>query len=118
VAAGRDIRVERDERGVAVVVLTGEQDSYTAERLRDELEGVLEPPGVVVDLSGATFVDSSTVGALLGAQARVRARKLRFEVVLPADASEHVWRLLRTTGLHEVFSLHETRVDALRAAAR
>lgn len=99
-------------------MLVGEQDAFTAGRLRRELEDVLGPPGLVVDLSDTTFVDSSTVGALLGAQARARARKVRFELVLPADGPEHVWRLLRTTGLHEVFSLHETRADAARAAGR
>lgn len=51
--------------GVSVVALCGEHDLSTVPALQAELEPVLATsPNVVVDLSEATFIDSSIVGAL------------------------------------------------------
>src|SRR5215218_5605394 len=56
---------------VVVVVVEGEHDIYTAPALRDRLdEAIGRGGGIVVDLTGATFVDSSVLGALLGARSR------------------------------------------------
>ena len=56
---------------VVVVVVEGEHDIYTAPTLRERLDEALERRGgVVVDLTGATFVDSSVLGALLDARRR------------------------------------------------
>src|SRR3954466_748097 len=54
---------------VVVVVVEGEHDIYTAPTLRERLEEALgRGGGIVVDLTGATFVDSSVLGALLDAR--------------------------------------------------
>jgi hypothetical protein len=51
---------------VVVVLVEGEHDIYTAPTLRERLDEALERGGgVVVDLTAATFVDSSVLGALL-----------------------------------------------------
>ena len=56
---------------VVVVVVEGEHDIYTAPTLRERLdEAIGRGGGVVVDLTGATFVDSSVLGALLDARRR------------------------------------------------
>src|SRR3712207_8899340 len=56
---------------VVVVVVEGEHDIYTAPTLRERLEEALgRGGGIVVDLTGATFVDSSVLGALLDARRR------------------------------------------------
>ncbi len=56
---------------VVVVVVEGEHDIYTAPTLRERLDEALgRGGGVVVDLTAATFVDSSILGALLDAAAR------------------------------------------------
>ena len=56
---------------VVVVVVEGEHDIYTAPTLRERLdEAIARGAGVVVDLTGATFVDSSVLGALLDARRR------------------------------------------------
>ena len=63
---------------VIVVVVEGEHDIYTAPTLRERLDEALgRGGGIVVDLTAATFVDSSVLGALLGRPppgARVRRR--------------------------------------------
>src|SRR4051812_15032119 len=56
---------------VVVVVVEGEHDIYTAPTLRERLEEALSRGGgIVVDLTAATFVDSSVLGALLDARRR------------------------------------------------
>src|SRR4051812_49853850 len=56
---------------VVIVVVEGEHDIYTAPTLRERLEEALaRGGGIVVDLTGATFVDSSVLGALLDARRR------------------------------------------------
>src|SRR4051812_50172532 len=56
---------------VVVVVVEGEHDIYTAPTLRERLEEALgRGGGIVVDLTAATFVDSSVLGALLDARRR------------------------------------------------
>ena len=56
---------------VVVVVVEGEHDIYTAPTLRERLDEALgRGGGIVVDLTGATFVDSSVLGALLDARRR------------------------------------------------
>src|SRR4051812_50122272 len=56
---------------VVVVVVEGEHDIYTAPTLRERLEEALgRGGGIVVDLTGAPFVDSSVLGALLDARRR------------------------------------------------
>jgi anti-sigma B factor antagonist len=60
--------------GTFVVALTGEVDLHTAPELKAALLRLVAegPTRIVVDLSGATFVDSTTLGVLLGAVKRLR----------------------------------------------
>src|SRR3954449_5859126 len=51
---------------VIVVVVEGEHDIYTAPTLRERLDEALgRAGGIVVDLTAATFVDSSLLGGRL-----------------------------------------------------
>jgi anti-sigma B factor antagonist len=107
---------ERPAPGTIVLAIRGEADLHSAPDLRDAIgaaieEGALE---VVLDLSETTFVDSMTLGVLLGAMKRVRARGGHLRLVVPgAD----VRRIFEITLLDRVFPLHETREEAVRAAA-
>ena len=53
-------------QGFTVIAFPGESDAYTAPRVRSDLATALgaEAP-LVVDLSQATFIDSTIVGVLL-----------------------------------------------------
>ena len=65
--------LNRDRRvasGVALLTISGEHDLYTAPALREHLDGALATGDLIVDLSAATFVDSSVLGALLNARQR------------------------------------------------
>jgi anti-anti-sigma factor len=74
---------------------------------------------IVVDLSEATFIDSSTVDVLLAAFRQGEATGLSVGLVLPApDAGPYVLRLIQTTKLDAVFPIHASVADAIAAAQR
>jgi anti-sigma B factor antagonist len=101
VATG-EMRSGVSDAGIAILVLTGEHDIYTAPKLRDQLSELLQTgPGVVIDLSGASFVDSSILGALLNARQRAVDGKKGFAVCLSPESDPAVRRVFDMTGLSE-----------------
>jgi anti-sigma B factor antagonist len=109
------VTVEAPAPGIRVVVPFGEIDAHTAPSLRAAIVTQLDLPEteqLVVDLSRASFLDSSALGVLIGALKRVRERGGRFDVVLPASP---VRRIFEITALDRVLDLHETREAALAA---
>jgi anti-sigma B factor antagonist len=101
---------------VHVVTLHGEVDAYTAPTLREDLRGLVEDEGasvVVIDLAAVTFLDSSGLGALVGALRRLRERDGRLLVVQPRTAARRIFEL---TGLDAALDLYEERDAALSAA--
>ena len=103
---------------MAVVVVEGEHDVYTAPSLSEQLDSLLEE-GVpfVIDLTPTTFVDSSVLRVLLEARRRADERGVGFAVALGEDESGAVRRVLDITGLVPVLPVHAAR-DAAIAAAR
>jgi anti-sigma B factor antagonist len=100
--------------GTFVVALTGEVDLYTAPELKSELLRLVTegPNRIVVDLSGATFVDSTTLGVLLGAVKRLRL--IGGELVIVC-ADLNIRRILSITLLDRAFTIYDTLDDALAA---
>jgi anti-sigma B factor antagonist len=101
----RTISVDDSHGDVLVVSVRGEHDIYTAPQLRERLEDALgaTPTGVIVDLSGATFLDSSILGALLEARRQALERGTGYVVSLGDDPEPGVERILEITGLMPVF---------------
>ena len=116
VAPTSRIGVERLDADVAVLELEGEHDLNTASQLRQQLDELLEQGhSIVVDLSTATFVDSSVLAALLRARQRAEEEGQRFAVAVPEAAGEGVRRVIEVTGLATVMPVRGTREEALRA---
>lgn len=102
---------------VVVVVVEGEHDIYTAPTLRDRLdEALARGVGVVVDLTGATFVDSSVLGALLDARRRALDAHQGYVVCVGDDVEPGVQRILDITGLIPVLPVIGGRDEAIEAA--
>jgi anti-sigma B factor antagonist len=102
---------------VVVVVVEGEHDIYTAPTLRERLDEALgRGGGVVVDLTGATFVDSSVLGALLDARRRALEAGQGFVVCLGDAVEPGVQRILDITGLVPVLPVVNGREQAIEAA--
>jgi anti-sigma B factor antagonist len=102
---------------VVVVVVEGEHDIYTAPTLRERLEeAIARGGGIVVDLTGATFVDSSVLGALLAARRRALEADQGFVVCVGASVEPGVQRILDITGLTPVLPVVSERAAAIATA--
>ena len=87
--------------GVDVVSVRGELDIATSRRLRDVvLDPQLdEPAGVVADLSGVTFLDSTGIGVLVAMWRRTLSNGQRFAVVCPPGQPMRVLQLVHIDDL-------------------
>jgi anti-sigma B factor antagonist len=102
---------------VVVVVVEGEHDIYTAPALRERLSQAIERGGgIVVDLTGATFVDSSVLGALLDARRRALESSQGFVVCVGQTVEPGVQRILDITGLVPILPVITGRAAAIDAA--
>jgi anti-sigma B factor antagonist len=111
------ITLDKLEDDIPVVVVEGEHDIYTAPTLRERLEEALERGGgVVVDLTAATFVDSSVLGALLDARRRALEATQGFVVCVGETVEPGVQRILDITGLVPVLPVLRRRDEAIAAA--
>lgn len=113
----KEVVIERDE-GAWVLTLRGEHDLSTATALRDALRQVFDAgSAVVVDLSAVTFMDSSTLNAILYGSERAQSDDAhRFAAVLPPGPSA-ARRVLELTGVDRVLAIHPDRASAVAAIA-
>ncbi|PWJ54941.1 anti-sigma B factor antagonist [Quadrisphaera granulorum] len=112
------IAAEQYDRGhFRVVAVSGDIDIYSVPSLKctllEALDGLPAPiehhddsdavspmiDGLVLDLSGVTFIDSSGLGVLVGTHRRARTDGVTVRL---AGGSEQVRRLLTITGLVRV----------------
>lgn len=90
----------------AVVALRGEHEAMTAERLRGELDTLLdEGRAIEADLTHATFIDSTTIGVLIDVHRRAAARDLPLSLKLGPETGWAVRRVIEVTRLGDVLSL-------------
>jgi anti-sigma B factor antagonist len=111
-AESADFGVETIEAGGSVVIAVhGQADLHTAPELRTAITAAIDrgASGLVIDLSEATFIDSMTLGVLLGAVKRLRPSGGKVTVVC---VDPHIRRIFEITLLDRVFSLHASRDDA------
>ena len=89
--------------GHAVLMVRGEVDTSTAERLSAGIDAALrEAPRVVVDLRGVTFINSSGLRALIGA---FRDSGQNPEVLSLRAPSPFVHRVLTITGIDQLMRI-------------
>ena len=120
--SSRDVRrgelaLELDESGMALLTLSGEHDLSTAPELRGRLDKLLEEgTPTVVDLSAATFIDSSILGVILDGRRRAADGDVGFAVV-HSDGADAVDRVLEVTGLRAELPVHAGRDAAVSAVS-
>ena len=111
------IELDRSGSGVAVLSVQGEHDVYTAPSLTEQVEGLIdERVPFVIDLTPATFVDSSVLRVLLEARRVAEEKRLGFAVALGDGEAPGVRRILEVTGLISVFPVLPAREAALETA--
>jgi anti-sigma B factor antagonist len=112
-----ELALERTDAGVAVLTISGEHDLSTAPFLRRRIDALLDVgTATVVDLSSASFIDSSILGAILDGRRRAADARIGFAVV-HADGAEAVGRVLEVTGLRAELPVHTQREEAFSKAA-
>ena len=99
-----------------VIELGGEVDLYTAPEFKERMVQVIEQgkKQVVVDLSKATFIDSTTLGVLVGGVKRLRPSGGSLALVC---TDQNISKIFEITGLDRVFPIHGSREEALQSLA-
>ena len=100
-----------------VIELGGEVDLYTAPEFKERLVQVIEDgkKRLVVDLSKATFIDSTTLGVLVGGVKRLRPTGGSLALVC---TDQNITKIFEITGLDRVFPIHGSREEALQAVGQ
>lgn len=110
------IATEQLGDGVTLVAPAGEHDLHSSPQLARVLADGLDRGAVVLDLSAATFIDSSVLGEIVAAHDRAREEGRGFEVVLEGAGAPGVRRVLEVTGIDRVLAVRADRADAVAAA--
>jgi anti-sigma B factor antagonist len=104
------VRINED---VAIIVLGGEVDIYSAPQFKETLvQGIDEGARrIIVDLTGVSFIDSTALGVLVSGAKRVRPQNGGLDIVC---SDENITRIFEITGLDRIFGIYPTKEDALK----
>ena len=107
-----DIKTEQLNTEAYVISLSGEVDLYTAPEFKQQLLEVIGQGGkeVVVDFTNTTFIDSTTLGVLVGGVKRLRTNDGRLSLVC---SDRNITKIFEITGLDKVFDIYATRDEAV-----
>ena len=99
-----------------VVAVTGEIDLFTAPEFKQRVSAPIDVgrTHVIVDLTETTFIDSSSLGVLIGAHRRLRRLEGSLVIVCSNDA---IVKTFRITGLDSVFTIVTTLDEAFNGDA-
>jgi len=110
----------RQVGSVPVCEVRGELDASNVEHVREQIidAATSEAPGMVIDLTETTYLDSAGVRILFELARRLRSRRQELRIAVPPDGI--VRRVLVLTALGDVVPLEafaEDAVEALQARA-
>ena len=112
----RELRIDEEHprTGMSILVVRGDADLHSAPELRARLRMAIDrgATDVVLDFSELTFIDSTSLGVLLGAMRRLRELDGRMRLVVPRPETRRIFEL---TLLDRVFPLDDSREKALEA---
>src|SRR5687767_3622745 len=95
-----------------VVAVRGEVDLFTAPEFKQRVTAPIAAgvERLIVDLTDTTFVDSSSLGVLIGAHRRLKSRG---GILVVACGTEAIVKTFRITGLDSVFRVVDSVESAL-----
>jgi anti-sigma B factor antagonist len=107
-----DIKTDKLDGDAYVISLSGEVDLYTAPEFKQQLLDVIGQGGkeVIVDFSNTTFIDSTTLGVLVGGVKRLRGNDGQLSLVC---SDRNITKIFEITGLDRVFTIYPTRDEAV-----
>jgi anti-sigma B factor antagonist len=93
------------ESAIPVIVLEGEVDLAAAPILQDEVDSLLAAGAstIFVDLLGATFLDSTALGVLVGSLEECRSKGGDLHLIV---TEPRILKVLQITGLDDTFPIH------------
>jgi anti-sigma B factor antagonist len=107
-----DVSTEQLGDDAYVISLAGEVDLYTAPEFKQQLLDAISQGArhVVVDFSDTTFIDSTTLGVLVGGVKRLRSNDGQLALVC---SDRNITKIFEITGLDRVFTIYPTRAEAV-----
>ncbi len=102
----------KEKDGIALIFVEGEIDMFTSPNLRDTLLPYFKPstPGIVVDLSKVSFMDSSGIATLVEGLQWSKKENRKF---ILAGLGKTVFNALSLTKLDNVFSIEPDTKTAM-----
>jgi anti-sigma B factor antagonist len=110
------IVIEQETSGVTRARICGEADARAAPEIQERLSELAREPRqrLLIDLSEATFLDSTALAVLLETDRRLRDWRGRLAVFCPDPAMRELFALV---GHNLIFPVEETEQRALRHLA-
>ena len=106
------VAMQADQAGPCLITVSGELDYHTGSQLRAYLDAAPCKSGLVLDLSGITYCDSTGVSVLVHAYRRTETAGTMLAL---AGAAPEVFRLLSLTGLDRFFRSYDSVDTAIHA---
>lgn len=97
---------------VSIVDCTGDVDLYSSPRLREAMMAEIKTngPGVLVNMSGVAYIDSSGIATLVEGLQHSRQTRTHFGLFGLRQNARSVLELAR---LHKVFTIFDSEAEAL-----
>lgn len=107
------------EEDVIVLAAAGDIDYSASPQLREQITDHIDAGKrrLVLDLTQVTFIDSTAIGVLIGAHARLQDAGGGSVVIVCSEENRKVQRIFEIAGVDSVIALHDTREEALSALA-
>lgn len=102
------------EAGIDLATIVGRFDTEAAESVETDFDALVSGSGnhTVVDMTGVDYISSSMIRILLKAFKQHKAADKGFHL---AGIQPKILKVLEMAGLAPLFSIHNTREDALTA---
>ncbi len=102
---------------VAVLTMGGEIDYAVSPQLKERLGHYIKAgrQHLVLDLSAVTFIDSTTIGVLMGTVTKLHKAGGGSLAIVCADENASVLRIFEITGIDNMIALYSSREEALSA---
>jgi anti-sigma B factor antagonist len=104
--------VEARASGQCVLDVSGDLDLHTAHLLQRTLDELPLGGGLVIDLSGVTYCDSTGLTALVGAYRRTQAEHTGFAL---CGTTAELARIFQIVGIDQIVAMYDTVDQAAQA---
>ena len=114
------VSLETDDDDIVVAHIAGEIDLSNSASVGDRLSQAVpnRALGLVVDLSGTTYLDSSGVSLLFDLAGRLGRRQQQLRLAVPEDASlRRVLRIVHAESAVPIVATVEEAIAQIRASA-